>query len=817
MGLLQDLRFAVRLLVKDRWFTLVAVVTLALGIAANNAVFTFVNAVLIRGIPFKDGNRIVALGTRDTRNRNLGVSFLDFEDWRRSARSFSDMCLFGQPTLNISDAGRAPERYDGAVISANIFRLLDVRPLLGPGFTDEDDKFGAPPRVVLGYGVWQTRYGGRTDIIGQSIRIDELLATVVGVMPPGMQFPPNTDVWLPMGQSTIVRGQGRQVRSYQVIGRLAKGVTPAQAQGELQAIVARLAHDFPKSNEGIVPTMVPYSQRVTGPQIKIIFWSLMGAVAFVLLIACSNVANLLLAKAANRARELSVRISLGASRWRLIRQLLVESVLLAVISGVVGFALSMLGIRWFDAAVSDVGKPYYMEFRLDPIVFAFFAAVCLATGIVFGLAPALHVSKTNVNEVLKEGGRSGTGGTRARRWTEALIVVNLTLTLVLLAAAGFMIRSFLAMYRMDPGVNTSRLLTMQMALSVRKYPDSNARNTFIKRVDERLAAIGAIESAATTTNWPLGGGRSIQLAIDGRTTPGERQPIVTLLSVGAKYFETVGIHVSRGRAFTEADSAPGAAHAIVNQRFADMFFKGEDLVGRSIRLTDEVPAANLLGEALPPLTIVGVSNPNVIQRDVDGHFSEPDPVVYIPHATNTQQNFGATLLVRTRSDPAAATALLREEMRALDPDMPLFNIRTMEENLTRQRWPMRVFGTMFASFALIALVLSAVGLYAITAYGVTQRTQEIGVRMALGAEAPQVWWLIARRGLIHLAIGMVIGMPGAFAVGQLLQSLLVQTTPWDPATLGGIAALLTVVAIGACYWPAQRATRLDPVVALRHE
>jgi putative ABC transport system permease protein len=817
MGLLQDLRFAVRLLVKDRWFTLVAVVTLALGIAANNAVFTFVNAVLIRGIPFKDADRIVALGTRDTRNRNLGVSFLDFEDWRNSARSFSDMCLFGQPTLNVSDVGRAPERYNGAVISANIFRLLGVRPLLGPGFSDEDDKFGAPPRVVLGYGVWQTRYGGRPDIIGQAIRIDELLATVVGVMPAGMQFPPNTDVWLPMGQSTIVRGQGRQVRSYQVIGRLANGVTPAQAQGELQAIVARLAHDFPKTNEGIVPAMVPYSERVTGPQIKIIFWSLMGAVAFVLLIACSNVANLLLAKAANRARELSVRISLGASRWRVVRQLLVESVLLAVISGVVGFALSMLGIRWFDAAVSDVGKPYYMEFRLDPIVFAFFAAVCLATGIVFGLAPALHVSKTNVNEVLKEGGRAGTGGTRAKRWTGALIVVNLTLTLVLLAAAGFMIRSFLAMYRMDPGVDTSRLLTMQMALSVRKYPDSNARNAFIKRVDERLAAIGAVESAATTTNWPLGGGRSIQLAIDGRTTPSERQPIVTLLSVGAKYFETVGVHVTRGRAFTEADSAPGAAHAIVNQRFADMFFQGEDPLGRTIRLTDEVPAANLLGEALPPLTIVGVSSPNVIQRDVDGHFSEPDPVAYIPHATNTQQNFGITLLVRTRSGPASATALLREEMRALDPDMPLSNIRTMGENLTRQRWPFRVFGTMFAAFAVIALVLSAVGLYAITAYGVTQRTQEIGVRMALGAEPPQVWWLIARRGLIHLAIGMAIGMPGALAVGRLLQSLLVQTTPWDPATLGGIAALLTVVAIAACYWPAQRATRLDPVVALRHE
>jgi putative ABC transport system permease protein len=816
MGLLQDLRFAVRLLVRDRWFTLVAVVTLALGIAANNAVFTFVNAVLIRGIPFKDGDRIVALGTRDTRNRNLGVSFLDFEDWRASARSFSDVCLFGQPTLNISDAGRAPERYNGAVISANIFRLLDVRPVLGPGFTDEDDKFGAPPRVVLGYGVWQTRYGGRRDIIGQSIRIDELLATVVGVMPPGMQFPPNTEVWLPMGQSTIVRGQGRQVRSYQVIARLANGVTRAQAQGELSAIVARLAHDFPKTNEGIVPTMVPYNERQNGTQIKVVFWSLMGAVAFVLLIACSNVANLLLAKAANRARELSVRISLGASRWRIVRQLLVESVLLALVSGVVGFGLSVLGIRWFDAVTQDVGKPYYMEFRLDAVVFSFFAAVCLATGVVFGLAPALHVSKTNVNEVLKEGGRSGTGGVRARRWTGALIVVNLTLTLVLLAAAGFMMRSFLAMYRMDPGVDTSRLLTMQMALSVRKYADSSARSAFFKRVDERLAAVGAIESATTASNWPLGGGRGIQLAIDGRATAGERLPIVTMLSVGGKYFDTLGIHVTRGRAFTDADWAPGPAHAIVNQRLADMFFKGEDPLGRTIRLTDEVPTS-ILGGPLPPLTIVGVTSPNVIQRDVDGHFSEPDPVVYIPHAANTQQNFGVTLLVRTRNDPGAATALVREEMRALDPDMPLFNIRTMEENLTRQRWPFRVFGSMFAAFAVIALVLSAVGLYAITAYGVTQRTQEIGVRMALGAEAPQVWWLIARRGLIHLAIGMAIGMPGAFGVGRLLQSLLVQTTPWDPVTLAGIASVLTVVAIAACYWPAQRATRLDPVVALRHE
>jgi putative ABC transport system permease protein len=816
MGLLQDLRYAVRLLIKDRWFTLVAVVALALGIAANNAVFTFVNAILIRGLPFNDSERIMALGTRDARNRNLGVSYLDFLDWRASSKTFSAMCLFGQPTLNISDEGRPAERYPGAVMSANVFRLLNARPLLGQGFTDDDDKFGAPPRVVLAYGVWQTRYGGDKNIVGRTIRVDELLATVAGVMPEGMRFPPNTDVWLPMGQSTVVQGQGRQVRSYNVIGRLADGVTREQATEELSAIVKRLANDFPTTNKDIFPRVVPYNEQQANGPIRTVFWALMGAVAFVLLIACSNVANLLLARAANRSREMSVRVSLGASRGRLVRQLLVESVLLAVISGVVGFALSIVGINLFDAATQDVGKPYYMEFKMDASVFAFFAFVCLATGVIFGLAPALHVSKTNVSEVLKEGGRTGGSGVRARRWTGALIIVNLALTLVLLAGAGFMMRSFMAMYRLDVGIDTSRLLTTQMALSYRKYRNSDERNAFIKRVDERLARISALESATTTSNFPLGGGRGIQLAIEGQAKPDERPPIVTMLSVGAKYFETIGVRVLRGRSFTDLDGTAGQANAVVNQRFAQMFFPGGDPIGQRIRLTDEVPT-NINGGPLPPLTIVGVTTPNVLQRNVDGHLTAFDPVVYIPHAANTQQNPGITLLVRTRADPAQATSLLREEMRALDPDMPLFNIRTMDQNLQQQRWPFRVFGTMFAVFAIIALVLSAVGLYAITAYSVTQRTQEIGVRMALGAQAPQVWWLIARRALIQLAIGLVIGMPGAFGVGKLLNSLLVQTSSSDPTTLISIALMLIVVAVAACYWPARRATRLDPLVALRYE
>ena len=814
MSLWQDLRFAVRLLLKDRWFTLIAAVALALGIAVNNAVFTFVNAVLIRGIPFKDGPRIMALGTRDARNRNLGVSWLDFVDWRESAKTFSDLCLMGQPPLNVSEAGRPPERYSGAVVSANLFKLIGERPLLGPGFTAEDDQFGAPPRVVIGYGMWQTRYGGDKDIIGKAIKVDDLLASVAGVMPEGMQFPPNTDIWLPMGQSTIVRGQSRQLRDYQVIGRLADGVTPAQARAELSAIVTRLGNDFPTTNKDITPTVMPYSERQSQGPIRIVFLALMGAVAFVLLIACSIVANLLLARAAARSREISVRVSLGASRWRIVRQLLVESVLLALISGVVGFALSIVGINLFDAVTQDVGKPYYMQFRMDASVFAFFAFVCLATGFVFGLAPALHVSKTNVSEILKEGGRTGSSTVRARRLTGALVVVNLALTLVLLAGAGFMMRSFMALYRMDLGIDTSRLLTMQMPLSYRKYRNADERNAFIKRVEERLAAVGAIEAATVASNWPLGGGRGIQLTIDGQPKP-ERLPIVTLLSVGVKYFDTVGARVVRGRPFTEADGTAGQAGAIVSQRFVEMYFLNQDPIGKRILLTDDIPSA--LGPPLPALTIVGVS-PTIRQRlPQNQQDPEADPVVYIPNAANTQQNPGQMLLVRTRSAPTQATSLLREEIRALDPDLPLFNIRTMDQNLAQERWPFRVFGTMFAVFAAIALVLSAVGLYALTAYSVTQRTQEIGVRMALGAQAPQVWWLIAKRALVQLAIGLAIGMPGAFGVGKLLQSLLVQTSSSDPTTLISIAVMLIVVAVTACYWPARRATRLDPLVALRYE
>jgi predicted permease len=813
MSLWQDLRYAVRLLIKNRWFTIVAATALALGIGVNTAVFTFVNAVLIRGLPFDDPDRIIALGTTDIRNRQFGVSRLDFDDWRESTKSFSAVALMLGTSVNVSDEGRAPEQYQGVYQSSNLFQLIGVRPALGRDFSAEDDKPGAPPVAIIGGGIWKNRYGSDPSVIGRTIKENSIAVTVIGIMPPDVKFPFNTDIWLP---TSVLPGEARNakrgVRNYQAIGRLAPGVTLEQARAELQTIGQRLSQQYPDSNKDFKPQVVKFNDRVTGPQITLIFLSLMGAVGFVLLIACANVANLLLSRAAHRSREIAVRVSLGAGRWRIIRQLLVESVLLSLLSGVIGLGLSLVGIRLFDAATTDVGKPYWMTFTLDPIVFVFLLAICVGTGVLFGLAPAMHISKTDVHEVLKEGGgRSGSGGMRARRWTGALIVVEIVLTLVLLAGAGFMMRSFLTLYSTDIGVDTSRLLTMQLALPLAKYPRAEPRTALYQQLEERLRTVSAIQNAAITTNVPTFGGFLRQLSVDGRPAPaGEKLPDVTMVSISPGYFDTLGVKLQRGRSFTDADGTPGHEAAIVNQRFVTMHFAGEDPLGRRIRLTDSSPQI----QQPPPVdaTIVGIA-PTVRQRNFQD--PDPDPVVYLPYRADPQRF--VSLIVRGTGDPARITTLVREEMRAIEPDLPLFRIQTMDQMLAQQRWPLRTFGSMFALFAVIALVLSAVGLYAVTAYSVTQRTAEIGVRMALGAQPKQVMWLVMRRSLIQLAVGVPLGIAGAFGVGVLLKSLLVQTSSRDPLTIGVIALLMILVSLAACFWPARRATRLDPVSALRYE
>ncbi|HEY1909626.1 MAG TPA: ABC transporter permease [Vicinamibacterales bacterium] len=811
MNLLQDLRFAVRLLIKDRGFTFVAVLALALGIGVNATVFTFVNAVLIRGLPFDEPDRILSIGIRDGRDRDRGLSYPDFQDWRDSTHTLSSLAVFNGATMNVSDEGQTPERYGGPYISANGFGLIGQRPLLGRDFLPEDDAPGAAAVVMLGHGIWSNRYGADPAVIGRTIKINGTPATVIGVMPEGFKFPLDADLWQPLAQMPNLLQQKRDAHTLQGFGRLAPGATLEQARAELANIAGRLAQDFPDTNKDIRPSVMTFNERYNGGQIKLVFLSLMGAVGFVLLIACANVANLLLGRSAARAREMSVRVSLGATRWRIVRQLLAESLLLSALGGLFGLALAAVGIRLFALATADVGKPYWIQFTMDARVLAFFAAVCLGTGVIFGLAPALHASKADLNEVLKDGGRGSSGGARARRWTSALIVVELALTLVLLAGAGFMMRSFVALYRLDLGIETTHLLTMSLSLPNQKYDTPEQRQAFFTRLDERLGGVAGLQSVTIATAIPMSGGGTRQLRIEGRPeAAGVQPPIVTLLVIGPRYFDTLGARLARGRGFDAVDGSPGHQTAIVNQRFVAVHFGNEDPIGRTVTLMPDSPGT--LTVATVSATIVGIS-PTIRQRfDTE---ADADPVVYLP--LRAQPPLYASLIVRGQQDVANLTTSLREEVRRLDADLPLFDIHTMNEQLARQRWSFRIFGTMFGIFAVIALALSAVGLYAVTAYSVAQRTQEIGVRMALGAQASQVWWLILRRSFAQLAIGLGIGLAGALGVGKLLQSLLVQTGTRDPITLGSIAALLVVVSVAACVLPARRATRLDPIAALRYE
>jgi len=820
MGLWEDVRFAARLLLKDKWFTGVAAVALALGIGVNATVFTFVNAVLIRGLPIADPDRTMAIGSYDrVRNRPMGVSYLDYRDWKESTKTFDAYGAYSGTLANLSDEGQPPERYNGAYVTANTFGVLGVRPVSGRSFVPDDDRVGAPVVALIGHKVWVNRYGSNPSVIGRTVRINDVPTTIIGVVPEGFQFPFNTDVWIPLHQINGLLEQKRNSRPLQTFGHLAPGVTREQAQSEMINISKRIESENPDTNKDIQARVQTFNEAQNGGPIRVVFLSLMGAVAFVLLIACANVANLLLSRATNRAREISVRVSLGATRWRVVRQLLMESVMLSVIAGLAGLGIAMIGIRLFDRATADVGRPYWIQFTMDGTVFAFFAAVCLGTGVIFGLAPAIHAAKTDVNEVLKEGGRSGTAGIRARRWTGALMVGELVLTVVLLAGAGFMMRNFLTMYRLDLGIDTSHLLTTALALPDRKYPALEQRLAFYERLEERLKSNPKIENVTVTSNIPLQGGFLRKLEIEGKPLDqGQQAPNVTMLTIDPRYFKTMGLPLQRGRDFTDEDGMNGRdAAAIINQRFAALHFPGTDPIGRRITLSIDLQGGAAPQGGIPlslTATIVGIV-PNLRQRDFQ--LPDPDPIAYLPFRMDPRGFMN--LIVRSAGDPNLMTPILREEVRAIDADLPLFGIRTMDDQLAQARWPFRIFGTMFAIFALIALVLSAVGLYAVTAYAVSQRTQEIGVRMALGAQGNEVAWLFLRRSFVQLGIGLTLGIAGAFGVGTLFSQtqLLIQNKAGDPITIGGISLLLALVASVACFIPAKRATRLDPLIALRRD
>jgi predicted permease len=587
-------------------------------------------------------------------------------------------------------------------------------------------------------------------------------------------------------------------------------MSKAAAQMELSGFARQLQAQYPDTNKDVDAQVLTFNQRFNGGPIRIIFLALLGAVGFVLLIACANVANLLLSRSAKRSREVAIRFALGASRARVIRQLLIESTLLAFIGGGLGLLLSYAGIGAFDAAVADSGKPYWIVFSMDFTVFGYMAAVCLATGIIFGMAPALQVSKTNANEILKEGGRGTAGGPRARRMRSALVITELALTVVLLIGAGLMVRSFLKLYTLDLGVDSDHLLTMRAELPAKKYESPDQRRQAFDAMLTRIAATPGVRAVALADSIPMGGGSRFDLEIEGKPTPpGTAAPRAIAISVTPDYFSTVDLSLLRGRAFDANDGAPGAESIVVNERFVARFFPAEDPIGRRVKFIVP-PSAGTTPQGWR--TIVGVSQ---TVRQGDPQALEPDAVIYRPYRQNPFTSM--TILVRTEGEPTALTGQIRQAVQAADPDQAVFNVRSLNEVLANVRWPFRVFGSMFAIFALVALALSAVGIYAVTSYAVTQRTPEIGVRMALGAQPKQVWWLILRQGIFQLIIGLTLGLIAGVFLAGVLRSLVVQIPFRDPVTFTVTGTLLALVMLAACLIPARRATRLDPLAALRVE
>ena len=811
----QDLRFASRLLVKERSFTAAAVIALALGIGANTTAFTLVNGALFGRLPFPESERIVELLSETPRGPVSRVSHPDFEDVRTITSTLSGVAAMLEAPVNVSDTESAAERMEGTYVSANLFGILRAAPALGRDFSADDDRPGADPVAILSHHVWQNRYAGDPEIVGRTVRANSGAVTIIGVMAPGMRFPIDTDLWLPQAQlqADDLR-EARDRRFFNTVGRLADGVSIDGSQTEIRAIGDRLAEAHPDTNTGYSLGLKPYLEPDRGSAMMLL--SIQASVGLVLLIACANVANLLLARAAQRAREMSVRTSLGASRWRVVRQLLVESLVLAGLAGFAGLGLALAGVQWLEAMTRSFGLPFWMEMSIDRVELAFIAGVCVATTLLFGLAPALHVAKTDFNAGLKEGGRGFAGERRAGRWVRTLVIAELALTLVVLAGAGLMTRSFLALYRADHGLDTSRLLTMQIYLPPARYAELPQRVDLFRRLEERLHSISVIEAGALATEAPLGGGSDYLLAVEGsEPVPREQASIVSAVGVGDRYFETLGLGLRRGRTFGPVDGTPGQQTAIVNQRFATTHFPDQNPLGKRIRLEPHSNSPKGSGGASPEwTTIVGVA------PDIPLYFDESvaatqSPMVYLPHRTEAQRF--ALLMLRTRDDPAKVTALLRDLMREIEPDLPLYNIQTMDERLARNWDEYELFGALFGAFGVIALVLSAVGVYAVTAYSVSQRLPEIGVRMALGAQPGQVRWLVLRSVLVQLAMGLGIGLTGALGLGKLLEGMLVGTHPTDLETLVPVALLLVAVAVFACLGPARRAASVAPVIALRSD
>jgi putative ABC transport system permease protein len=806
MSLVTDLRHGVRVLLKQPGLSVVAVIALTLGIGLTTVMFSIIEGAFLRGLQFTEGDRIVAVTRADTTNPDAdrqNVSPHDYAEWAEAQHSLEPFGAYYEGTVNVSGSEGRPERYDGAFITAGAFAVPRVQPLLGRLFVEGDNQPGAPWVAILGYQTWRDRFNGDPDVVGEVLRVNGKPATIIGVMPEGFKYPSSSAIWVPLQQDVLrlKRGEGEYVVP---VGRLEKGVTIEEAQAEFAGLARRQAELYPDTNKNVTARVWPYIDRFFGPEVYSTLYTMLGAVFGVMLIACTNVANLLLARTAVRAKEIAVRTALGASRYRVVWQLLLESFLLALVGTVLGLGFAYAGVDLFNRSIVDTDPPFWIDIRLDMTVLLFTAGLTLIATVASGLVPALQASRADVNEILKDEAR-GSSSLRIGRVSRALVVVEIAVSCGLLVASGLAIKSIINLKTTDYGFATDEVFTARLGLFENDYPDEAARARFFEDLQRRLQTIPGAEAATITSNLPSSGSDGVRFEVEGRTHANEQDyPSSRRVSTAPGFFGVFGRRLLRGRDFTEADGADAPRVAIVNESFAAKFLPGEDPVGRHLRVRQrdgDGPSITIVGLA-PDMYMGGIRN-----RDPEGF--------YIPLAQNPARF--ASIAVRAAGEPMTLTGAVRDQVNALDPDLPLYWVRTMRQTIDENNWQYQVFGSLFMAFGFAALFLATVGLYGVMAFSVNRRTQEIGVRMALGANGRRVLQMVLRQGLWQIGIGLAVGVLLAAGLARMITVIMLGVAPWDPAVFATVVAALAAAALLACLIPARRAMRVDPMVALRYE
>lgn len=805
-SLFSDIQYGFRMLWKYKIVSIIAIITLALGIGANSTIFSVVNEVLLRPLPYETPEQLVFISEKSSQLDNMSVAYPNFLDWRSKNTVFQQIGVFRSQSYSLTNNGE-PEQITGAMSSLDVFLALRVNPIIGRGFLPEEDKPGANRVVLLSYGFWQQKFAGQSDVLGKAVIMNGQSYIIIGIMPQSFQFPSyKTQVWIPVGLNASEPGWERENHpGLYGVARLKSAITMAQAQSEMATIAAQLEQQYPKANPDNKVAIKSLYERAVG-EVRAPLLLLLASVGTVLLIACANVANLMLAKAASRNKEIAIRAVLGANRVRIVRQLLTESLMLALVGGGLGLLLASWGI---SAIINFPGLekiPRMLDVKVDSQVLVFTFVLSCVTGIVFGLVPALQATRLDLNESLKESGRTTTGSYHQQKLRSFLIVAEITFTLILLISSGLFIKSFIKLQKVETGFKSDNVLIATISLPKTKYPENEQRVAFYQQLLANISNIPGVESVAASSRLPLqSSGNQTVFSLEGFPLDNANLPLTEFTIVSPSYFNTLGLRLLKGRVFTEQDTKDSLQVIIIDERFAKRYWPNQDPIGKRVK-------GGSRESEDPWMEIVGVvGNIRYDELTSDNNLIQ----MYRPYYQNP---FGRiNLAVKTIGDPLAYTKAIRSQVLALDKEQPIYDVKAMSQLLDSTIAPEKLVFILLGLFALVALVLASVGIYGVISYSVSQRTHEIGVRMALGAQPQQVMEMMIKQGMALALIGIALGLLGAFAFTRVITSLLYEVSATDPSIFILSAIFLALVSLLACYLPARRATKVDPLIALRYE